>query len=133
MNDVMKFFAILMMALQCFAAGAAQQPNTQVNSSPWHVALDDGVEQEHIAFVSRGMRLSGTLYFPSAQKRGPAVVVLHGASSPSQNLPLYEHLTRILPPLGIAVFVYDRRSGEGQYDFHSLAEDGTVARNALTS
>jgi uncharacterized protein len=59
-------------------------------------------------------------------------VVLHGASSPSQNLPLYEHLKQVLPPLGVAVFVYDRRSGEGQSDFQVLAEDGAAARNALT-
>ena len=59
-------------------------------------------------------------------------MVLHGASSPSQDLPLYEHLKQILPPLGVAVFVYDRRSGEGQYDFQVLAEDGLAARNTLT-
>ena len=132
MNYVMKFAAILVMALQCFAAGAEQETKTQVNRSPWHVSRDDGVEQEHIAFVSRGTRLSGTLYYPSGQHPGPAVVVLHGASSPSQDLPLYEHLKQILPPLGIAVFVYDRRSAEGQYDFRILAEDGVAARNALT-
>jgi pimeloyl-ACP methyl ester carboxylesterase len=69
---------------------------------------------------------------------GPAVVVLHGASSPSQDLPLYEHLKQILPPLGVAVFVYDRRGSgasggdEGRHDFQILAQDATAARNALT-
>ena len=132
MNDVMKFAAILMMALQCFPAGAQQEAKTQVNRTPWHVALNAGVEQEHVAFLSRGTRLNGTLYYPLGQHPGTAVVVLHGASSPSQDLPLYEHLKQILPPLGVAVFVYDRRSGEGQYDFQVLAEDGLAARNALT-
>jgi len=129
----MKFAAILMMALQCFPAGAQQEAKTQVNRTPWHVALDASVEQEHVAFLSHGTRLNGTLYYPSGQHPGTAIVVLHGASSPSQDLPLYEHLKQILPPLGVAVFVYDRRSGEGQYDFQVLAEDGLAARNALTA
>lgn len=132
MDDVMKFVAILMMALQCLPAGAPQEKKTELNRTPWEVALDGGIEQEHVAFLSRGTRLSGTLYYPSRQHPGPAVVLLHGASSPSQALPLYEHLKQILPPLGIAVFVYDRRSGEGQHNFQILAEDGIAARNALT-
>ena len=136
--DVMKSAAILMITLQCLPAGAQQEAKTQVNRTPWHVPVDAGVELEHVAFVSRGTRLSGTLYYQSGQQPRPAVVVLHGASSPSQLLPLYEHLKQILPPLGIAVFVYDRRGsgasggGEEQYDFQVLAEDGAAARNALT-
>lgn len=132
MNDIMKFATILMMALQCFPAGAQQKGKTDVYRNPWHVRVDAGVEQEHVAFLSRGTRLSGTLYYQSGRRPGPAVVVLHGASSPSQDLPLYEHLKQMLPPLGVAVFLYDRRSGGGQYDFQILAEDGAAARNALT-
>ena len=54
-------------------------------------------------------------------------------------MPLYEHLKHILPPLGIAVFVYDRRGSgasggdEGHYDFQILAQDGAAARNALAN
>lgn len=132
MNDIMKFAAILMMALQCLPAGAQQEEKIQVNRAPWHVPPDIGVAQEQVAFLSRGTRLSGTLYYQLGRHPGPAVVVLHGASSPSKDLPIYEHLKQILPPLGVAVFVYDRRSGEGQNDFQVLAEDGTAARNALT-
>jgi uncharacterized protein len=132
MNDVMKFAAVFLMALQCFPAGAQQEATRQVNRIPWHVALDAGVEQEQVTFLSRGTRLGGTLYYPPILHPGTAVVVLHGASSPSHDLPLYEHLKQILPPLGVAVFVYDRRSGEGQNDFQILAEDGLAARNALT-
>jgi pimeloyl-ACP methyl ester carboxylesterase len=136
--DIMKFVAILMIALQCFSAAAQQEAKTQANRTPWHVPLDAGVEEEHVAFLSHGTRLSGTLYYQSGQHPGPSVVVLHGASSPSQDLPLYEHLKQILPPLGVAVFVYDRRGnkasggGEGQHDFQILAEDGTAARSALS-
>jgi len=132
MKDSIKFAAILMMALQCFPAAMQQESKAEVNRNPWHVRLDAGVEQERVAFLSRGARLSGTLYYQSGHRPGPAVVVLHGASSPSQDLPLYEHLKQALPPLGIAVFLYDRRSGEGQYDFQILAEDGAAARSALT-
>jgi len=132
MNDVMKFAAVLMMALQCLPTAVQLETKKQVDRPPWHVPLDAGVEQEHVSFLSRGTRLTGTLYYRSVQHPGPAVVVLHGASSPSQNLPLYEHLKQVLPPLGVGVFVYDRRSGEGQSDFQVLAEDGTAARNALT-
>jgi pimeloyl-ACP methyl ester carboxylesterase len=132
MNDVMRFAAVLMMALQCFPTAAQLEAKKQVDRHPWHVPLDTSVEQEHVAFLSRGTRLTGTLYYRSGKHPGPAVVVLHGASSPSQNLPLYEHLKQVLPPLGVAVFVYDRRSGEGQSDFQVLAEDGAAERNALT-
>jgi uncharacterized protein len=138
MNDFMKFAAIVMLTLQCFPAAAQRAAGTPANRTPWHVPLDAGIEQEHVAFLSRGTRLSGRLYFQSGQHPGPAVVVLHGASSPSQDLPLYEHLKHILPPVGVAVFVYDRRGSgtssgdEGQYDFQILAQDATAARNALT-
>jgi uncharacterized protein len=131
MNDIMKFVAILVMALQYFAGGAQEEVQKQVNHTPWHVPLSAGVEQEQVPFASRGTRLSGTLYYQAGQHPGPAVVVLHGASSASKDLPLYEHLKQILPPLGVAVFVYDRRSGEGQHDFQVLAEDGIAARKVL--
>src|SRR5215831_6882844 len=131
MNNASKFAAILVVALQCLLTTTQQEPKAQINRAPWHVQPDASVEHEQIAFRNYETRLNGTLYHGSDQKPGPAVVVLHGASSPSQDLPLYEHLKQILPPLGIAVFVYDRRSGEGQFDFHILAEDGVAARNAL--
>jgi hypothetical protein len=129
----MKFAAILMIVLHCFPAGAQLEAQAQVNPTLWHVSIDAAIKQEHAAFLSRGTRLNGTLYYQPGQHPGPAIVVLHGASSPSQDLPLYEHLKQILPPLGVAVFLYDRRSGEGQSDLQVLAEDGTAARNALTS
>jgi len=138
MNNVTKLVAILMVALQPSGAGTLEESKPQVNRAQWHVAIDSGIEQEHVSFLNRGTQLRGTLHYPSGRHLGPAVVVLHGASSPSQNLPLYQHLEQILPQLGIAVFVYDRRGsgasggGKGQYDFQILAEDGVAAHNALT-
>jgi pimeloyl-ACP methyl ester carboxylesterase len=41
-----------------------------------------------------------------------AIVALHGASSGTRDFFLYEHLHRVLPPLGVGVVTFDRR-GEG--------------------
>jgi len=46
------------------------------------------------------VRLSGTLYAPAGRKASAAVVVLHGASSPLRDLPLYAHLRTSLPATG---------------------------------
>jgi dipeptidyl aminopeptidase/acylaminoacyl peptidase len=107
-------------------------------AAAWSTAPKVVVEQETIAFDSQGARLQGTLFFPSRQQHRPTVIVLHGASSPSRDLPLYHHLEQMLPPLGIAVFVFDRRGsgastggGSTAYDFHVLADDGVAAGKAL--
>jgi pimeloyl-ACP methyl ester carboxylesterase len=72
--------------------------------------------------VSGPTHLSGTLYYPRGAHKVPAVVALHGASSPTRDLPLYRHLRELLPPLGIAVFVFDRR-GSGKSDSSSDSDD----------
>jgi pimeloyl-ACP methyl ester carboxylesterase len=106
----------------------------------WTVPNDVTIERKTITFVSQGARLTGTLYFASSARHRPAVVVLHGASSPSSNLPLYRHLEEMLPPLGINVFVFDRRGsgaseggGQDSYNFDVLADDGTAASAALAT
>ena len=106
---------------------------------PWAIPSHT-TGQEEIAFDSGDARLVGTLYFPLDEARHSAMIVLHGASSPSSNLPLYRHLTQMLPPLGMAVFVYDRR-GSGRstgnavsaLDFDVLASDAVAAREALAT
>jgi pimeloyl-ACP methyl ester carboxylesterase len=133
MNHALKFGSIALLTLQSVAGTSQQESQAQGTQNHWHVGLDAQVQQQHLPFLSHGVQLNGTLYYPSASRPGPALVVLHGASSPSQTLPLYEHLKQMLPPLGIAVFVFDRRTGEGQYDFRTLAEDGVAARNALAA
>jgi pimeloyl-ACP methyl ester carboxylesterase len=109
-----------------------------MNSAPWTVQTGVLIEHETVAFVSNGARLSGTLFFASGSLHRTTVVVLHGASSPSSKLPLYRHLEEILAPLGINVFVFDRRGSgaseggsEGSHDFEILAEDGRAAARAL--
>jgi hypothetical protein len=52
MNDILKFASSLMIALQCFPAGAQHEKKTEVNRNPWHVRLDADVEQEHVAFLA---------------------------------------------------------------------------------
>jgi pimeloyl-ACP methyl ester carboxylesterase len=82
------------------------------------------------------VRLSGTLYYPHGGRNLPLVVALHGAIEPTRDLALYTHLKQMLPPLGVAVFVFDRR-GSGKSDKaqdNSLdirAQDGVAARQAL--
>ena len=70
--------------------------------------------------------------------RIPAVIVFHAASNPTRDNPLYAHLVEMLPPLGIAVFVFDRRGSgksEGKLessDYSMLADDGATAHRMLT-
>lgn len=94
---------------------------------------------EPVAVERDGAKLVGELHLPCTQGPHPLVVVLHAASSPTRDLALYEHLRQVLPPLGIAVAVYDRRGsgdsvglrGDGAYSV--LADDGiAVARQLAT-
>lgn len=74
---------------------------------------------------------------PIRSKPVAAVVVTHSASSPLRTSSLYDHLETILPAVGIAVFVYDRRgsgeSGEKNAggDFTLLADDAIAAVKSL--
>jgi len=75
MNGLMKLTAISMIALQSFAARAQQEARAPVGQTPWHVALHASVGQEHITFLSRGMRLNGTLYYPSRPQPGRGRII----------------------------------------------------------
>ena len=104
---------------------------------PWQARATTPVEAQEKTFSSAGVTLSGTLYLPQGRSRLPAVVVTHAASSPSRDLPLYRHLVELLPNLGVAVFVYDRRgSGKSggdlqQSDYELLADDAIAAQRML--
>jgi hypothetical protein len=81
-------------------------------STPWRAKASVNVIIEERSFTSRGVQLSGTLYIPRANKPVPAIVVLHSASSPTRDMPLYQHLIEMLPPLGIGVsFTIDAEAG----------------------
>lgn len=104
---------------------------------PWSAPATTQVVAEDRRFSSGDTELSGTLYLPQGRKPVAAIVVTHSASSPLRDASLYDHLKAMLPPLGIAVFVYDRR-GSGQSgaktaggDFTLLADDAIAAVKSL--
>lgn len=106
---------------------------------PWHAQASRVVDAQDKTFQNGPVTLSGTLYAPRSKVRVPAVIVLHSASSPDRNSPLYRHLVEMLPSLNIAVFVFDRR-GTGrsggrleESDYELLAADGISAQRMLAA
>ncbi len=111
----------------------------QVVSPTWSAPASTIVVSEEMEFQNGNVHLSGTLYLPSGPKPCPAVIALHSASSGREDLPLYQHLKELLPSLGYAVFIYDRR-GSGKStgkragtDFETLADDGLAAFRMLAA
>lgn len=109
----------------------------QLATPTWSASATTIVIQEQREFRNDDVKLVGTLYLPASSKPVPAVIALHSASSATQDLPLYRHLKELLPALGFAVFIYDRR-GNGKStgnrngnDFNTLADDGLVALRML--
>jgi len=116
------------------AAGAAPASGPV---RPWHAPATTAVDTQELTFSNGQTLLSGTLYAPRGMANVPAVVVTHGASSATRDLALYRHLTEMLPSLGMAVFVYDRR-GSGKSggdlkasDYDLLADDAIAAQRRL--
>jgi hypothetical protein len=112
------------------AAGAA-------TSVPWSAPASVSVTEEQKTFENGPTKLSGTLYLARGRKSQSAIVVTHAAAVPLRNSPLYQHLKEMLPALGIAVFVYDRR-GSGKSggdlqtsDYALLADDAIAAVRML--
>jgi pimeloyl-ACP methyl ester carboxylesterase len=124
-------FALLLSA--CSLA----QDATSVAAVPWSAPASVDVVEEEATFENRATKLSGTLYLARGRKPQPAIVVTHAAAAPLRDLPLYQHLKEMLPALGIAVFIYDRRgSGNSEGDLQTsdyalLAEDATAAVRML--
>jgi pimeloyl-ACP methyl ester carboxylesterase len=95
------------------------------------------VIEEEITFESSSNKLNGTLYLARGRKAQSAIVVTHAAAAAQRDLPLYQHLKQMLPALGIAVFIYDRR-GSGKSggdlqtsDYTALADDAVAAVRML--
>lgn len=109
----------------------------EVVTQPWAAEPTTMPSVEERTFSNGAVQLRGNLYMPRSSKPVAAIVVLHGASSPLRTSPLYQHLTEMLPSLGVAVLVYDRRgSGESTGDrskasFEDLADDGSKAVEML--
>ncbi|WP_420433918.1 alpha/beta hydrolase family protein [Hyphobacterium sp.] len=79
---------------------------------------------------SDGVTLAGRLVLPLGEGPFPLVVLVHGSEDYSARD--FYPLQRLLPALGMAAFVYDKRgtggsSGEYTQDFHLLAADAAAA------
>ncbi len=126
----------LLLILVAAPMGATAQDRPAV-SSAWSAPRTTSVESSELTFSNGATELSGTLYVPQGAAKIPAVVVFHGASEPTRDLPLYRHLIQMLPPLAVAVFVYDRRGsgksggGPAHGDYDALADDGVAALHKL--
>ena len=119
------------------AALAGQAQPTGDKSASWSAQPTTSTVTVEKNFSNGTVALSGTLYLPANARNIPAVIVFHSASSATRDLSLYRHLKQMLPPLGVAVFVYDRR-GSGQSghtgadgDYQVLADDGIAAQRML--
>lgn len=79
-----------------------------------------------------GAVLPATVTIPTGPVRG-GVVALHGAEAGHRSYFLYEHLSRVLPPLGVAVLRYDRRPAESGQDvpLSRQASDAVAATRVL--
>lgn len=75
---------------------------------------------------------AGVLRIPDGQVRG-GVVALHGAADGRARQPLFDHLARVMDPLGVAVLSYQRRHAAGEQDvpFFVQAQDAVAAMTAL--
>ena len=129
--------ALLAVALPAAAAGVAAPGAADGALPPWSAPPSTLVEVHERTFRSGDVVLAGTLHVPRVETRVPAVVVLHAASSPERMNPLYKHLIAMLPPMKVAVFVFDRR-GSGRSagsledsDYEMLADDGIAAQRLL--
>ena len=129
MRQPIKFF----FCITALAFGGLASAQTR-NPIPWSVPSDTAVEHRQIFVDSHGARLSGTLFLLSATTPRAAVIALHGAQAPLRSDRLYHHLTQVMPRLGIAVFLYDRRGsgastsgGAPPGNFDLLADDAVAA------
>ena len=130
-------FACAMALLSIITAPVSAAQAHQDVSSAWSAPESPSVLEIDKTFSNGPDQLSGTLYVPSVSQRVPAVVAFHGASTSTRDAPLFRHLEQMLPQLGVAVFVYDRR-GSGKSvgkpahgDYGLLADDGLAAARML--
>lgn len=133
----MRPFLALLALLQPVLPAAASPTSRSELVSHWEAPPSVNVETRETTFRNRDVTLSGTIHYPKSVPVRSALIVTHGASSPDRSLPLYDHLTKMLPPLGMAVLVFDRRgsgksSGDlAQSDYELLARDALAGREAV--
>lgn len=129
--------ALAIPVLGCFWTGSSAY--AQAAPQSWSAPASTIVTSEERLFQNGDVQLSGSLYLPKGPGPFPTIIALHSASSATRDLPLYRHLKDLLPALGYAVFIYDRR-GSGKStgkrtgtDFNTLADDGVAALRMLAA
>ena len=90
--------------------------------------------QEEVRFRNGDITLSGTLLIPPTKGRHPAVVLIHGSSTPSRND--FRFYGDLFVRRGIAALIYDKRagadlSGASRVDLRDLAKDTLAAVELL--
>jgi pimeloyl-ACP methyl ester carboxylesterase len=90
--------------------------------------------QEEVGFRNGDITLSGTLLIPPTKGRHPAVVLIHGSSTPSRND--FRFYGDLFVRRGIAALIYDKRpgadlSGASRVDLRDLAKDTLAAVELL--
>jgi uncharacterized protein len=136
-HQIKAFCALAVALIAHTDVRAADDANTSRAQPRWKAQSGTLIDAQERTFKNGAVTLSGVLYAPRIEGRIPAVIVFHSASSPTRDTPLYRHLREMLPPLRIAVFVFDRR-GSGKSggkledsDYTVLADDGIAAQRML--
>lgn len=122
---------ILVLMVCCIGALATGARAAAPQAVRWSAPATDVVETRDVVFENEGASLSGTLYLPRDQPVRGALVVTHGASSALRDRALYLHLREMLPPLGMAVLLYDRRGSGGSTGVLADSDYAVLARDAL--
>ena len=93
--------------------------------------------KEDITFQNNRVLLEGTLTKPDTIGPYAVVIVAHTSNAGTREFGVYQHLSCVLPPCGVAVFLFDRR-GSGQStgvfetaSFSDLAADMQAAIDCL--
>jgi pimeloyl-ACP methyl ester carboxylesterase len=90
--------------------------------------------QEEVNFRNGDVTLSGTLLLPPTKGRHPAVILIHGSSTPSRND--FRFYGDLFVRKGITALIYDKRagadlSGASRVDMRDLAADALAAVELL--
>jgi dienelactone hydrolase len=91
--------------------------------------------EEAVDFASGRVQLHGSLLLPPGRGPWPAVILVHGSSTPDRND--FRYFADLYARRGVAAFIYDKRptggdANGGTASLETLAEDVVAAAVALT-
>ena len=91
-------------------------------------------KEEEVRFRNGDVTLSGTLLVPPTKGRHPAVILIHGSSTPNRND--FRFYGDLFVRRGISALIYDKRagaelSGTSRVDMRDLAADALAAVELL--